>query len=146
MDAHQRYHLTASGPVVAFNGRTMIVNDRAAELGLDRAELWERVREAGPTPREISVTEHFGAVPYPVTPGQPDHGFVLVLRRHPSAPPHHGDIDDHLATNLGPLERAEKQVIIEILDECADNRSEAAQRLGISRGTPYQRLRRYRLD
>jgi DNA-binding NtrC family response regulator len=46
---------------------------------------------------------------------------------------------------LGQLERAEREVIASVLRECHGNKSDAAERLRISRGTLYERIRRYGL-
>jgi transcriptional regulator of acetoin/glycerol metabolism len=44
---------------------------------------------------------------------------------------------------LGPIEQAEYDVIRSVLRDVEGNKSEAAERLRISRGTLYERLRRY---
>ena len=44
---------------------------------------------------------------------------------------------------LTPLEVAERNVIATVLSQCDGNKSDAADRLGLSRGTLYARIRRY---
>src|SRR5690606_20041389 len=43
------------------------------------------------------------------------------------------------------LDQVEKQVILEALMQCKGNRSEAAQLLGISRATLYQKMKKYNI-
>jgi transcriptional regulator of acetoin/glycerol metabolism len=144
VDAHLR-HRSVPGPVVALDRQTLIVNDSAASLNLDRATLWAAVQEAGPTARQVPVTAELVALPHPVTPGRLDDGVVLLLRQRPAGASAPGGQHDESAASMGPLEMAERQVIVDTLAACNGNKSEVAERLGISRGTLYQRLRRYRL-
>jgi len=44
------------------------------------------------------------------------------------------------------VEEAEKQLIIRALNECKGNRTEAAQKLGMSRRTLHRKLHRYHLE
>ncbi|WP_431926496.1 helix-turn-helix domain-containing protein [Amycolatopsis tucumanensis] len=142
LDAHLSFRSASAGPVVTLDRQTMIVEDEAAELGLDRPALWAAVLEAGPSASEIALAHGLRARLYPVTPGRLEDGVVLVLARG-SAPG--GTAAGRETAAYGPLERAEIRVITDTLAECGGNKSEAAARLGISRGTLYQRLRRYRL-
>ncbi|WP_406629755.1 helix-turn-helix domain-containing protein [Amycolatopsis sp. WGS_07] len=143
LDAHLSMRSAAAGPVVTLDRQTMIVEDDAAELGLDRPGLWAAVTEAGPSANEIALADGLRARLYPVVPGRLEDGVVLVLTR---GTPLGGELfEPGVAGRLGPLEQAEVRVITDTLAECGGNKSEAAARLGISRGTLYQRLRRYRL-
>ena len=47
--------------------------------------------------------------------------------------------------SLSPLETAEREIIAAVLAACDGNKSDAADRLQISRGTLYERIRRYGL-
>ncbi|MEU5850908.1 helix-turn-helix domain-containing protein [Saccharopolyspora shandongensis] len=143
LDAHLSMLSASAGPVVTLDRQTTIVEDEAAELGLDRPALWAAVLEAGPSASEIALADGLRARLYPVTPGRLEDGVVLVFTRGFASVP--GAPSPGAEANLGPLEQAEVRVITETLAECAGNKSEAAARLGISRGTLYQRLRRYRL-
>ncbi|WP_206078064.1 helix-turn-helix domain-containing protein [Prauserella endophytica] len=134
----------SAGPVVTLDRQTMIVEDDAAELGLDRPTLWAAVLEAGPSASELALADGLRARLYPVTPGRLEDGVVLVLTR--GSVQSGGQFDPGGTGNLGPLEQAEVRVITDTLAECGGNKSEAAARLGISRGTLYQRLRRYHLE
>lgn len=140
IDAHLSFRAAAAGPVVTIDRQTMIVEDDAAALGLDRADLWSLVTDAGPWAAEIAVGDGLVARIFPVTAGRLDDGVVLVLQR--GLPGQAGQLRRAQA-RLGPLEQAELRVITDVLTECEGNKSAAAARLGISRGTLYQRLRRY---
>ncbi|MEU5269723.1 helix-turn-helix domain-containing protein [Streptomyces hygroscopicus] len=144
LNTHLSYCGPAAGPVVTIDQRTMIVDNAPTELQLDRAELWSIVVAAGPSATEVTLHDGWSARLHPVTQGRLHDGVVLVLERdrRGSCAKHHGI--SPLAT-LSPLEQAEFKVINETLAECGGNKSEAAARLGISRGTLYHRVRRYRL-
>jgi transcriptional regulator of acetoin/glycerol metabolism len=143
LDAHLSMRSASAGPVVTLDRQTMIVEDDAAELGLDRSALWAAALEAGPSASEIALTDGLRARLYPVAPGRLEDVVVLVLAR--GSAPHGGPSGSATAGRLRPLEQAEVRVITDTLAECGGNKSEAAARLGISRGTLYQRLRRYHL-
>jgi transcriptional regulator with PAS, ATPase and Fis domain len=49
------------------------------------------------------------------------------------------------AVGMGVLERGEKDLIFRVLQESGFNKKQAALRLGISRPTLYQKIRKYRL-
>jgi lambda repressor-like predicted transcriptional regulator len=149
LDAHLSFSATATatatatGAVVTIDRHTMIVTDSAAELGLHRAELWAIVHESGSAAREVALSAQLHARIYPLMPGCVDDGVVLVIRR--GLPRGLAVSTPAPAPQLGPLEQAERAVIAETLAECGGNKTEAAIRLGLSRGTLYTRLRRYRL-
>ncbi|WP_236787607.1 helix-turn-helix domain-containing protein [Amycolatopsis sp. GM8] len=143
LDAHLSFRSASTAPVVTIDRRTMIIEDDAAELGLDRAALWAAVVEAGPSATEIVLAGSLRARFYPVTRGRLDDGVVLVLTRGSTSESGTSAPGPGFAGGLGPLEQAELRVITDTLAQCDGNKSEAAARLGISRGTLYQRLRRY---
>lgn len=143
LDAHLAFCASGAGTVVSLDRQHMIVEDGAAPYGLDRAVLWQVVNQAGPAAREVEIAAGVHARMYPVTPGRLDDGVVLLIGRGPvpsASPPKPS------AVALTPLEQAEARVIVDVLTECGGNKSLAANRLGISRGTLYQRLRYYRLS
>ncbi|BCI55106.1 hypothetical protein NIIDNTM18_43840 [Mycolicibacterium litorale] len=143
LDAHMSLSSTTSGAVVTVDSHTMIVADSAAGLNLNRAELWELVKESGVGTTEVALTDELHARVYPVSPGRIDDGVVLVVRRGvPRSLPVSAMAP---LPNLTPLEEAERKVIADALAECGGNKTEVATRLGLSRGTLYDRLRRYRL-
>ncbi|MGH3638278.1 MAG: helix-turn-helix domain-containing protein, partial [Mycobacterium sp.] len=108
------------------------------------AELWALVQESGSAAKEVALSDELHARIYPVTPGRTEDGVVLVIRR--GVPRGLAVSAQAPALKLGPLEQAERDVIAETLAECGGNKTEAAIRLGLSRGTLYARLRRYRLS
>lgn len=136
-------------PVVSLNADTMIADASASGLGLDHATVWETVAAAGPDAASVALGDGITADLRPVDPGHADAGVVLTLRaesperagpvRAPDAGP--GAV---VGRRLTPLEHAEAAVIVAALADCAGNKSAAAARLGISRGTLYQKLRHYR--
>jgi sigma-54 dependent transcriptional regulator, acetoin dehydrogenase operon transcriptional activator AcoR len=127
--------------VITVDAQHMIIEDDAARYGLDRSGLWQAIGRAGPGTRELVLRDGLRARMFPVTPGRLDDGVVLLLGPGQVSPAAPGPVRH----GLPPLERAEARVIAEVLAECGGNKSRAADRLGISRGTLYQRLRRYGL-
>ena len=126
---------------------TMIVED---DLGgvVDRQTLWGLVESVGPLATELSLPSGQRVQVVPVIPGRLAEGCSLVFERRRL-----GDLDgfprmDALDApprrdRLSPLEQAEYDVIVSVLRDTAGNKSEAAAQLQISRGTLYERLRRY---
>ncbi|MBC3190321.1 helix-turn-helix domain-containing protein [Pseudonocardia sp. C8] len=147
VDAHTRFRHAAHAPVIALDRHTLIVNDAAAALELDRPALWDAVLAAGPSGASVSVTSEYIGTVYPVTDHTLADGAVLVLHRRPASvsgnTPAAPQLD--LENRLTPLERAERQVIADVLVANGNNKKAAAAELGISRATLYQRLRRYGL-
>lgn len=140
LDAHLAFCAARAGTVVSLDAHHMITEDDAAPLGLERGTLWQAVTEVGPATRSIVLGDVHARI-YPVTAGSLEDGVVLVLGRGTTP----GSFPMPAHASLSRLEEAEARVIVEALAECDGNKSAAAARLGISRGTLYQRLRRYRI-
>jgi sigma-54 dependent transcriptional regulator, acetoin dehydrogenase operon transcriptional activator AcoR len=139
-----RKRITA--PVLAVTEDLLLTDPAASELGLDHAETWARVKEAGPGAEVIPLGDGVVAAVIPTGTDHLRDGAVLALRcaspRIPTGPM--GPPESPAGGRLTPLEQAESDVIAITLAECRGNKSEAAARLGVSRGTLYQKLRRYR--
>ncbi len=141
LQAFLRARARTTAPVLALTEDLLLTDPAAAELGLDHADTWARVREAGPgaalVPLAGGVTAEVAAA---------GEGVVLTLRGTPG--PRAAGVPAGLpaarSRRLTPLEQAESDVIAATLAACGGNKSAAAARLGISRGTLYQKLRRYR--
>lgn len=134
LEASRRYRAAAAGPVVALDGEIMITDDDAAHLHLDRAAVWEVLQAYGPRADVVTIRDGLLARVHALTHGSFDDGAVLVLETV-------GDPAAH--ADRGHLQRIEAALIRRLLIECDGNKSEVANRLGISRGTLYQRLRHY---
>jgi transcriptional regulator of acetoin/glycerol metabolism len=134
----------ATAPVVALTADLFLTDAPAAALGLDHATVWGAVTEAGPGATSVAVADGVLARVAPVTPGRLADGAVLVLRAAERLVPPVPQTVPPRGRRLTPLEQAESDVIAAALAECGGNKSAAAARLGISRGTLYQKLRRYR--
>jgi transcriptional regulator of acetoin/glycerol metabolism len=147
LDAHLRVRKAARGSIVTLDAFTMIVED---DLGgvVDRQSLWELIESVGPLATELSLPSGQRVQVVPVVPGRLTEGCSLVFERRRL-----GDLEgvarmDALDApprrdRLSPLEQAEYDVIVSVLRDAAGNKSEAAAQLHISRGTLYERLRRY---
>lgn len=151
LDAFVTHRARTTAPVVSLNAEIMVTDAAAGELGLDHATLWQAIVDAGPRASTIALDGERVAQVHPVDPRRIDDGAVLVLRAAPREPAAGGERPvrlalpgDGTADRLSPLERAEADVIAEALVECRGNKSAAAARLGISRGTLYEKLRHYR--
>ncbi|SFL71444.1 helix-turn-helix domain-containing protein [Geodermatophilus ruber] len=141
---HARQRTTA--PVLALTEDLLLTDPAASELGLDHAETWARVTEAGPGATVIPLGDDVVAEVIRTGADHRRDGAVLALRSASAETPagRVGPPERLIGRRLTPLEQAESDVIASTLAECGGNKSAAAARLGISRGTLYQRLRRYR--
>ncbi|MFC0554755.1 helix-turn-helix domain-containing protein [Planotetraspora thailandica] len=152
LDAFVNYRATANGPVITLYDHVMIADEAATALKLDQKSLWATVRAAGPAATLIRLSGTVSARMRTLTPGTLADGVVLILGgaipdRRLARPIAAAAPSDHQhPPGLTPIERAEAEIITNVLIECEGNKSAAASRLGISRGTLYQKLRRYRLD
>jgi transcriptional regulator of acetoin/glycerol metabolism len=148
LDAFLTYRAATTRPVVTLHDHIIIADETAAALNLDQRSLWAAVREAGPAATVIRLNGTITARVYPVTPGRLTDGVVLVLLAGKPSDGRRGAGTRASAPTsplgLNPIEQAEAEIIGNVLAECEGNKSAAAARLGISRGTLYQKLRRYR--
>lgn len=144
LDAHLAVCAASSSAVVTLDGSTMIAESGFDQFPLERERLWGLVRQAGSSARELVLPGGVRAAVAPVRPGSLDEGCSLVV-----------DAADVVRiaggvapadAGLSPLERAEKEVIASALREHEGNKREAAAWLRISRGTLYERIRRYGLE
>lgn len=151
LDAHLRVKAGTGAAVVTLDRYTMIAEDGLAGLPLDREQLWGLVEEAGPLSREFVLPMGIRAQLVPVVPPHTTEGCSLVLSRLDVAGLARSVSRGSAAPKavalpaLGQLERAEREIIASVLRECLGNKSDAAERLRISRGTLYERIRRYGL-
>jgi transcriptional regulator of acetoin/glycerol metabolism len=140
LDAHFAMEAVSPGNIVTLDAHTMILEDPNRVRGLGRAQLWNLVERAGLSATEVSIGSGLRARVVFVDPLDIAAGCSLVIPREAPVPDRRGNQD---AASLGPIERAEYEVIRGVLREVEGNKSEAAHRLRISRGTLYERLRRY---
>ncbi|MFR9803763.1 helix-turn-helix domain-containing protein [Pseudonocardia sp. RS010] len=143
--AHERAMLDAfvlgqrrsTAPVLVVSERMMIADDVAGAWGLDHRAVWELARAADPG-TDLVLKSGLRGRAHPL--GEVA-GVLLTLHPDAQTPaPSRSDVP-----GLSPLEAAEAEVIAGVLGECGGNKSAVAARLGISRATLYQKLRRYRI-
>jgi transcriptional regulator of acetoin/glycerol metabolism len=144
LEAHLRVVRGAAGPVATLDAFTMIVEDRFGSVPLDRESLWAVVEAAGPLATEVRLPSGQRVQMVPVVPGRTTDGCSLVFGRA-SAIPVSGSTAPlgSKRERLSPLELAEFDVITSVLEQTGGNKVQTAQQLQISRGTLYERLRRY---
>lgn len=144
LDIHLGARAMRAGAVVTIDRHTMIADDEIAEFGMNQEELRTLFFETSHLTSKIDLGGGRIASVRPIVAGDPSEGVVAILRQVRSD--QHRDLPRPAKASLGPLERSEIRVITETLRATAGNKTEAATRLGISRGTLYHRLRRYRID
>lgn len=150
LDTHLRVRQASRGSVVTLDAFTMIVEDDLGGL-VDRQALWALIEAVGPLATELTLPSGQRMQIVPVVRGRLSEGCSLIVDRgcaaelSRTAPTN--SLDAHRANRdrLSPLEQAEFDVIMAVLHDTAGNKSEAAAQLQISRGTLYERLRRYGL-
>lgn len=152
LDAHLRVKRAALGAVLTLDGHTMIVDDAMGSVALDRETLWELVKAVGPHASELTLPSGQRVQLVSVARDRIDHGCSLIFGRRfdPVQLPlagGDGGADSARARRLrlSPLEQAEFDVIANVMRDYEGNKSEVAAHLQISRGTLYDRLRRYGL-
>ncbi|CAN5271831.1 hypothetical protein BH09ACT10_BH09ACT10_30000 [soil metagenome] len=136
-------------PLVAVNDKIVISDD----VVIDHRDLWSRVCAADPQATHITLHHSRTARIWPVTPGTLANGAVLILQ--PSVPeitPAAGRIGlvaplvpKVEPSRLSPLEQAEMDVIVKVLQQFSGHKSRTAEHLGISRRALYDKLHYYRL-
>lgn len=134
VDAHMTFRSDPTNAVVTLDDEIMITDDGTSSAVLDRAALWAALKESGPTTTRLTLPDGRVATVRPVTPGRFEDGSVLIFKK------------TTIAERTNPLEQAEAEVIRDVLAACRGNKTAAAHHLGMSRGTLYKRIRRYRLD
>jgi transcriptional regulator of acetoin/glycerol metabolism len=151
LDAHLRVRQASRGSVVTLDAFTMIVEDDLGGL-VDRQAMWALIESVGPLATELSLPSGQRMQIVPVVRGRLSEGCSLLFDRGRGSDlagqPPLGSLDGNRVRRerLSPLEQAEFDVIVAVLHETAGNKSEAAAQLQISRGTLYERLRRYGLQ
>ena len=148
MEAHLRVKAGTRAAVVTLDRHTMIADGTGPAVG-ERAAIWALLEQAGPGAAEVALPSGGRARVVPVDPAEFSAGCSLVVGHADAASlaraPVGGETPAAASASPGPLEAAEREVIAGILDECDGNKSDAADRLQISRGTLYERIRRYGL-
>lgn len=148
-DAHMRVKAGTGAAIITLDRYTMIAEDGIGGLTIDRGQLWQLVQEAGACATEVALPTGIRAQIVPLAPPTTSEGCSLVLSRLDVAGLSRvgSDSGSHSAGGpaLSPLELAEREIIASVLRECNGNKSYAAEKLRLARGTLYERIRRYRL-
>jgi transcriptional regulator of acetoin/glycerol metabolism len=149
-DAHMRVKAGTGAAVITLDRYTMIAEDGLGGLTIDREQLWHLVQETGSNATQLVLPTGIRAQIVPVVPPTTSEGCSLVLSRLDVAGLSlvAGSDPGPRATgmpSLSQLELAEREIIASVLRECNGNKSDAAEKLRVSRGTLYERIRRYRL-
>lgn len=149
LEKHLQIKSGTRAVVLTLDRYTMIVDDGAGQGAIDRAKIWALVEAAGVGATHLVLPTGEYAQVLPLDPADPTKGCSLVINRlDPKAFVQEGTPPDPLRPTLAsssPLNLAESDVIAQMLRECGGNKSEAAKKLQLSRGTLYERIRRYKL-
>jgi transcriptional regulator of acetoin/glycerol metabolism len=144
LDAHASAKSATGSPIITVDDDTMIVDAEVELFRFSHQEIRETLRSLPAHVRKtrlpsgdiVEVLSHV------------DRGvqiFSLVFDRDHVGPGGTGVGGTSRTRELTLLEQAERDTIARVLTAVEGNRSIAAERLGISRGTLYERLRRYEL-
>jgi transcriptional regulator of acetoin/glycerol metabolism len=137
LDAFLAGQRRTTAPVVVVNHQMIISDEAAGAWGLGHDALWGLVREVS-AGTDLVLKEGLRGRAHPLNDGV---GVLLTLHPDPQVP---ADPSPPVA-RMTRLESAEAAIIAAMLSECNGNKTAAASRLGISRVTLYQKLRRYRI-
>jgi transcriptional regulator of acetoin/glycerol metabolism len=149
LDAHTRVQRQTNLAVLTLDAQTMIVEEGLGAELMDREVLWSMVQQIGPMASEITLPNGQRLQVIPVVRGRPSDGVTLIFDPNDFRPALAAEAllsPERLHWNrsrLSPLERAEFDVILSAMQQTSGNKTEAAAQLEISRGTLYERLRRY---
>jgi transcriptional regulator of acetoin/glycerol metabolism len=144
LDAHLRVKRAVSGTVATLDDHVMIVEEKSGFAVPERELLWPLVERAGAAATELALPGGDRVRLIPVDRSDISLGCSLIFTNHEHVLRRPiGLIPADARTPLGPIEQAEYEVILAVLRETQGNKSEAAARLQISRGTLYERIRRY---
>lgn len=149
VDAHTETRNSTRAPVISFDGQALIIEKELEFLELSATTVRDAVERLDAHAREVRLpTGHLvKVVRHDLGPAEP--GISLVFDRHAVErsrffSPEHVGVG--LGSGLSPLERAERDTIASTLVAVDGNKKTAAEVLGISRGTLYDRLHRYGLE
>ncbi|KZF13335.1 hypothetical protein A2J03_15500 [Rhodococcus sp. EPR-157] len=148
-DAYLHASRRTSSPLIAVDERTIIADEIASHIGLDHRTVWRAVR-GEKTGSTVDLASTLTALITRIDEHQPTSGALLEVRidaesTSPRPVPATAEPERLLHRHLSPLEVAEYEVVKAAMSEAGGNKTAAAARLEISRGTLYQKLEKYRL-
>lgn len=146
-DAHRRVKAHFPNAVATFDAHTLITESAIAPqlADVDRHELWEACQKLSVATTEVTLPSGPRVRVVPVTKGTWSDGASAIFDILRSDAASGEVITGTDGMRLTPLEVAERNVIATVLSQSDGNKSDAAERLGLSRGTLYARIRRYGL-
>ena len=148
MEAHLRVKAGTRAAVVTLDRHTVIADGTGPAIG-ERAAIWALLERAGSGAAEVVLPAGGHARVVLVDPGDVTAGCSLVVGHVDAAAFAQASLRGEMpvadGASLSPLETAEREIIAAVLAACDGNKSDAADRLQISRGTLYERIRRYGL-
>lgn len=136
-DAYVVARRRTTAPILVVGERMMIADDAAGSWGLEHHAVWALACATDPG-NDVSLGQGLLGRVHPIAGVQ---GALITLHPETEA----AVIPTRVRSGWGPLETAEAEVIAATLAACDGNKSATAVRLGITRATLYQKLRRYRI-
>ncbi|QWT24412.1 hypothetical protein KPL76_03130 [Subtercola sp. PAMC28395] len=146
LDAHLRVTRATPLMVITLDGQTMIAENSRELAGFDRDMIWSLIERTGASATQLTLPSGQRVRLFPIDQTDISAGCSLVFGAPIGSHTDRVRMHDAKWRSLGPIEQSERDVIISVLREVEGNKSIAADRLQISRGTLYERLRRYGLE
>jgi len=137
--------LEAAGHRVVAEAPQAVIADTAPKAVAYAREHPSLVLAHAPDVRDAVLAMHKGVYGYVFLPLQPGEAVLMVERAIRERALGEWGVESAAAPDAGPrLDQAEARLILDVLRQCRNNKTRAAQKLGIGRNTLWRKLKRIR--